>query len=55
MRVDFMMTAGAGMILWVALRLLNEFRKTGAVRPLVVAVVTLPVAFLLLAIASGKL
>jgi hypothetical protein len=55
MPVDLMMTAGAGMILWVALRLLYDFRKTGRVRALVVAVVTLPVAFLLLAIAFGKL
>jgi hypothetical protein len=55
MSVDLMMVAGAGMILWVALRLLNDSRKTGRVRPLVVAVVTLPVALLLLAIAFGKL
>ena len=44
MPVDLMMAAGAGIILWVAFRLLNDFRKTGRVRPLVVAVVTLPVA-----------
>ncbi len=43
------------MILWLALRLLNDFRKTGKVRPLVVAVVTLPVALLLFAIAFRKL
>jgi hypothetical protein len=55
MPVDLMMAAGAGMILWVGLRLLNDSRKTGRVRPLVVAVVTLPVALLLLAIALGKI
>jgi hypothetical protein len=55
MHVDLMMTAGAGMIVWAALRLLDHFRKTGRVRALVVEVVTLPVAFLLLAIAFGKL
>ncbi|MGO9464403.1 MAG: hypothetical protein ACLQIB_12170 [Isosphaeraceae bacterium] len=53
--LDLMMAAGAGMILWVAFQFLNEFRKTGGVRPLVVAVVTLPAALLLLAIAFGKL
>jgi hypothetical protein len=50
-----MMTGGACMILWVALRLLNDFSKTGRVRALVIAVVTLPVGVLLLAIAFGKL
>jgi hypothetical protein len=55
MSVDLMMAAGAGMILWVAFRLINDSRKTGRVRPLVVAVVTLPIALLLFAIAFGTL
>ena len=55
MPVDLMMTAGAGMILWVAFQYLGEFWRTGRVRPLIAAVVTLPTAFFLLAIAFGKL
>ncbi len=43
------------MILWVGFQYLGEFWKTGGVRPLIAAVVTLPAAFFLLAIAFGKL
>ena len=53
MSVDFMMVAGADIIFWVALQHLKEFRKTRRARPLIVAVVTLPVAFFLLGIAFG--
>jgi hypothetical protein len=55
MPVELMMAAGACMILRVAFELLNDSRKTGKVRPLVVALVTLPVSILLLAIAFGQL
>jgi hypothetical protein len=53
MPVDLMMIAGADMIIWVSIRLLYDFKKTGRIRTLIVAVATLPVAFLLLAIAFG--
>jgi hypothetical protein len=55
MPVDLMMVAGAGMILWVAFQYLNEFRKTGRVRLLVIAVLTVPAAIFLLAIALRRL
>ncbi len=51
MPVNLMMAVGAGMILYVAFQLLNESRKTGRIRPLVIALLTLPAALFLLAVA----
>jgi hypothetical protein len=51
MPLELMMAAGAGMILWVAFQYLREFWKSGRVRALVVALVTIPAAIFLLAIA----
>jgi hypothetical protein len=49
--VELMMAAGAGMILWVAFQYLKEFWKSRRVRALVVALVTIPAAIFLWAIA----
>jgi hypothetical protein len=55
MAVQLMMAAAAGMILWVAFQYLKEFWKSGRVRALVVALVTIPAAIFLLAIAFRML
>jgi hypothetical protein len=56
MPLELMTTAAAGMILlWVAFQYLKEFWKSGRVRALVVALVTLPAAIFLLTIAFRML